>query len=86
MIIDPIVTKVWIVRAPDVPGPSRAGHGALVITSTRDVENALIQAPLCIMDPRVRDKYDWCAATAEEMELVGIRKLSNGRVRITLQA
>lgn len=85
MIIDPIVTKVWCVHAPDLPGPGRAGHGAIVITSTRDAENALIQAPLCIMDPRVRDEYDWNAASVDELELAGVRKLANGRVRITLQ-
>ena len=84
MIIDPVITKIWCVHAPDVPGPSRAGHGAIVFTSTRDATNALIQAPLCIMDPRVRDMYDWESATAEEMQIVSVRSLANGRVRVTL--
>lgn len=86
MIIDPIVTKVWCVRAPDIPGPTRAGHGALVLTSTKDADNAIIQAPLCIMNPRVRDLYDWNAAEAHELQLVGVRKLVNGRIRLTLEA
>lgn len=65
---------------PDTPGPGRSGHGVIVFTTANDPENALIQAPLHIMNPRVRDNFDWCNAEAYECKHVGTRMKKDGHV------
>ena len=79
MILDPIA-KVYAVHAPDSFGVDRTGHGLIVFTTANDPENALIQAPLHIMDPRIRDHFDWCNAEAYECKHVGTRTKKDGHV------
>lgn len=82
MMIDPIA-KVFAVRAPDIAGPDRTGHGIVVLTTAKWPQDALIQAPLHLQ-VGIRDHFDWNHAVAYECKQVGVRSLSNGAVRITL--
>lgn len=84
MILDPIM-KTYAVRAPDAFDGTRVGHGIIVFTTAADAENAIIQAPLHIMDPRERDKFDWVNATAHECRHVSTRLTPSGRTRITFE-
>ena len=80
MIIDPVFNKVFAVHAPDMPGPDRIGHGVIVFTTANDPENAIIQAPMSIMDVRTRNEFDWDNAKAYECKHVGTRMKKDGHV------
>lgn len=80
------IAKLYVVHAPDTPGPSRLGHGITVITTAVSAMDALIQAPLSL-DPRTRDQYDWgeTHAWVHEAKVNGVRVLADGKVRYTVE-
>lgn len=85
MIVDPIA-KVFVVRAPDTPGPDRIGHGIMVITTATNAENAVIAAPL-LLNVTVRDAFDWSNASVHECTVpVVTKQLKNGNVRFAFDA
>lgn len=80
------IARLYAVHAPDIPGPSRLGHGITVFTTAVSAVDALIQAPLSVEIP-VRDNFDWGEhhAWVHEASVVGVRVLANGKVRYTVE-